>query len=181
MNKSYLCFLALLMTSPLLLANSTDVNNPTRNNALAQTNINFSLNLVEPTCVVSSQSQNMVINLGNWNTKYFKKTGSQSRPVPFQINLEDCKTDFVSIAFQGEVDASNSHLLALNQTSTVKNVAIQFFEAQDVLLKLNTFTQAKKVNDQKANFQLSANFISTSDEVSPGTASADAMILLKYQ
>lgn len=149
--------------------------------SLGTTNIDFSVNLFEPACKISSQSQNMVINLGDWNTKDFRKTGTQTKRIPFQIFFEDCSAEFLSVAIQGESDPSNNQFLKLNKSSTVKNIAIQIFEKEDLLLPLNQYTQKAKIADKKANIQLFANFISTADLVTAGQASADATLMIKYE
>lgn len=152
-------------------------NNP----SLGRTNIEFYAKLFEPACKISSQSQNMVIDLGDWNTKDFTEAGSKSRRIPFHIIFEECNASFLSVAIQGEADPFNNQYLKLNKSSTVKNIAIQIFEKDDVLLPLNQFTQKASVVDEKAVVVLFANFISTADQVTAGQATADATLMIKYE
>lgn len=149
--------------------------------ALAVTNIEFILEIREWSCKIKNSSQNMVVDLGIWNTQNFNTVGSQTRPRYFEVELEDCDVEQVAMSFTGPADANNPDYLAIHPSSSAKHVAVQISDHNQVPLPLNTVSPALSVNQNNSNIlSFYANFISTQERIQAGHASADATLVLHY-
>ncbi|OTG85261.1 hypothetical protein B9T31_12325 [Acinetobacter sp. ANC 4558] len=148
---------------------------------VVKVNLRFKAMIIDRSCTVSSESQNINVALGRWGTKNMTDIGDQTRPISFIINLSDCSATNVSLSFKGQKDLSNPQLLALSNESTAGNVAIQILDQDRKLLPLETSTRPIIVGSSK-NLQLSffANYIATRKNVTAGTADSIANFVLNY-
>ncbi len=90
--------------------------------------INVTGNIVDGSCDVGTDSQNINVELGNVQASSFNAKGAISNPVPFHIVLKNCTSSVneADIMFIGKQDPSNPTLLQLTQSSGVaKNVGIR--------------------------------------------------------
>lgn len=148
---------------------------------LVKINLRFKAMIVDRTCTVSPESQNINVALGTWGTKNMVNVGDQTRPIPFSIRLTDCSAKNVSLSFKGLQDTTNPQFLALSDDSTATNVAIQILDKDRQLLPIETFTKPVAVDTNK-NLQLNffANYFATRKNVTAGTANSTANFVLNY-
>ncbi|MDQ8934215.1 fimbrial protein [Acinetobacter rudis] len=171
MNMIKLLITSCVLFAPLLHADP-----------LVKVNLRFKAMIVDRTCTVSPESQNINVALGTWGTKNMMNVGDQTRPIPFTIRLSDCSAKTVSLSFKGPQDSNNTQLLALSKDSTATNVAIQILDKDRQLLAIDTFTQPAVVDSTNKNIQLNffANYFATRQNVTAGTANSTANFVLNY-
>ncbi|GAB3042035.1 fimbria assembly protein [Acinetobacter apis] len=148
---------------------------------LVKVNLRFKALIIDRTCTVAADSQNINVPLGTWGTKNMLNVGDQTRMIPFTIRLLDCTAKNVSLAFRGSQNTINPNLLALSKDSTASHVAIQILDSNQKLLPLETFTQPQLVNENKSlQMNFFANYIATQEKVTAGTANSTATFVLNY-
>jgi len=148
---------------------------------LVKINLRFKAMIVDRTCTVAPESQNINVALGTWGTKNMMNVGDKTRSIPFVIHLSDCSAKNVSVSFKGIPDKNDAQLLALSDDSTATNIAIQILDQNRQLLPIETFTKPIAVDNNK-NLQLNffAHYITTGKNVTAGTANATANFVLNY-
>jgi len=164
--------LTLLILSPFTQADL--VNSSTAN-------IEFTVNIVTWSCTISTSSQDITVNLGDYPDYYFKSAGQTTPAKYFSISLSDCNNTSVTTTFSGTADSANSHYLALNSNSTAKNIAVEILDNDKTALPLNTESAAVTVDSSgSATLGFWANYISTADSITGGSADADATFTINY-
>jgi type 1 fimbria pilin len=142
-------------------------------------NLKFKAEIVDHSCIISSDSQNMEVKLGTWDTKRFKSPNSISTPTHFVINLEDCDADNINFKFSGS--STNSGYLSLDNNSLATNLAVKLSNNDGSILKINEFSPPI-INTSKNNLSVGfyANYISENGEATPGSAIATATFEINY-
>lgn len=148
---------------------------------VVRVNLKLVANVLEWSCTVAPKSTDQTVDLGTWNTKQLTQTGERTTATPFAIELSECSSDQVAITFSGQKEATNNQYLALNSSSTTKNIAIQILDANKTVLPLGQESSRIAI-DSSGNAKLNfyANFVSTATPVTAGTAMADATFTLNY-
>lgn len=149
--------------------------------ALGEINIELYGNIVDFTCVAEGSDSDKTVTLGTWPTKQLSTAGSRTQPVPFTLKLTGCPPGSASITFSGKAEGSDNSLLALNDSSAARNVAVEIRDRDKTRLALQQASQAVAV-DAGGNAELSfyANYIATADNPQPGRADADATFMINY-
>ena len=149
--------------------------------ALGEINIELYGNIVDFTCVAEGSDSDKTVTLGTWPTKQLSTAGSRTQPVPFTLKLTGCPPGSASITFSGKAEGSDNSLLALNDASAARNVAVEIRDRDKTRLALQQASQAVAV-DAGGNAELSfyANYIATADNTQPGRADADATFMINY-
>ena len=149
--------------------------------ALGEINIELYGNIVDFTCVAEGSDSNKTVTLGTWPTKQLSTAGSRTQPAPFTLKLTGCPPGSASITFSGKAEGSDNSLLALNDASAARNVAVEIRDRDKTRLALQQASQAVAV-DAGGNAELSfyANYIATADNPQPGRADADATFMINY-
>ncbi|WP_037377504.1 fimbrial protein [Serratia sp. M24T3] len=175
MNKSALFSLIIItLTSILCFGCQAD--------SLGMSNVRFSANIVTWSCTISSASQNITVNLGQWNTRSYKSSGITTTPTYFSISLNNCANSSVTTTFSGKSDPTNDQYLALDSTSTVENVAIELLDSDKTELPLNKESHAVVVGSSgNATLGFYARYITTAKAVQAGTADAQATFVINYR
>lgn len=151
----------------------------------ATANLKFSANIIESSCEVNTNSQNLTVELGRFATKDFLMPGSQSDPKYFEILLDNCTAENISIKFLGKSDESNPDYLAVgkpNQSGGTNNVALKILNKDKTLLPLNKY--APEISPDSSNsttIGFYATYISENGNVTAGNADATASFILQYQ
>lgn len=148
--------------------------------------IHFKGEMVNAACVVSTQSANQTVNLGQYRTASFQSTGATSEKVPFEIVLNDCDPTVstnTSITFSGQANVTNSDLLSIvNSDNTATNVGIEILDHADTVLPPNgaEYSTAQALVNGNNILRFNARYKSTAVAVTPGLANADATFIVKY-
>ncbi|MDX5627704.1 MULTISPECIES: fimbrial protein [unclassified Brenneria] len=152
---------------------------------LGLSNVQLTVTVLANSCVVSQDSVNKTVDLGNWASKQF--IGAQQSPYPtrFQITLEDCgaATTGVQVTFTGTQDANDSTLLALNSDSTAANVAVAILDKDRNRIAIGQPSEVYALTAGGGNQPLTfyGQYVRTGAAVTPGSANADATFTLSYQ
>jgi len=165
----------------LLIASSTFFTSLVYADPVVTVNLRIKAVIVDRACTVTTESQNINVELGKWTTNNMTNIGDQTRLIPFSILLEDCSAKKVSVAFQGQKDTNNSQLLALSNNSSASNIAIGISDQNQKLLPLGQFTQPVSINtSNKIQLNFFANYIVTRNSTTAGTANSTANFIINY-
>ncbi|WP_330983219.1 MULTISPECIES: type 1 fimbrial major subunit FimA [Enterobacterales] len=152
-------------------------------------NVHFKGELVNAACAVSTESSNQTVELGQYRTASFTKTGDTSAKIPFSIVLNDCDPTVAAtaaVAFTGQIDATDTSLLSVasgSNTDTASGVGIEIMDNASATLTPNgtVFSAAQNLVQGTNTLQFSARYKATADTTTPGQANADATFVMKYE
>lgn len=140
--------------------------------------------IVEPACVVSSESKNQIIDLGFLSSNIFNGVGSHSIKIPFVLKLTNCNkniSDKVSVQVLGEVNRQDKRLFNITeQTDAALGIGIVLYDSEgeiiipNIMSKYNFFEK----NETKINFK--ASYLATSDRVIGGKADTTVWFVFNY-
>lgn len=146
--------------------------------------INVTGNVIAGTCTVTPDSQSKEVKLGNVSSLQFQRTGDGSPVQAFILRLEKCSTavSSVTVTFNGEQDAQNPDLLAIEQTSGAANgIAVAIYDQSRKLVPMNTASASYELKpDQIVPLKFYARYLSTKDTVTSGNATATTTFVLNY-
>lgn len=152
--------------------------------------LNFSGKVVEVPCVLSPDSQDLIVDLGNVASSSLATKGQQSPWVTITLNLKDCPSDLpYGTTFTGTTVSDDNTVLANTSTDNpAKNVGVQIFQpdyeqiiAYDGTTSYGrmTFTSnSPPVVDVSKNFR--AYMIATDKGVTAGNVSATTTFTITY-
>lgn len=149
--------------------------------SLGQINIQLYGNIVDFTCVAEGSDSDKTVQLGRWPTKQLRTAGSRTQATPFTLKLTGCPPGTASVTFSGHADANDSQLLALNDASQARAVAVEILDGNKTRLSLQQASR-EVIVDAAGNAELVfyANYIATADNPQPGRADADATFMINY-
>ncbi|NMX56247.1 fimbrial protein [Pseudomonas sp. WS 5146] len=136
-------------------------------------------------CVVSADSQNMTVAMGDIALKQFYANDVAFGKTQFVIKLENCGVlaSGVKVTFQGAANSENSELLELTQEpDTAPGLAIEILDANNARLPINTkMATAIVIKPSTSNNLVFYAQYRAVDVVDAGVANATANFLLEYQ
>ena len=141
--------------------------------------IELQLEIEESGCIVSPESNELIIDLGVWSTKEFKYIGSKSSKMNFKIELEECQTDNVSVMFSGKASSFNKDYLAVDNEE-LSGIAIEFYDQDGTFIALNTLGASTKLKDGSNTLNYYANYVSGEEKIQAGVANAIMTFGLYY-
>ncbi|MGL4726515.1 MAG: fimbrial protein [Scandinavium sp.] len=147
--------------------------------------INVAGHILDNTCVVAVDSENITVKLGDVASKDLSEAGKTSLPQAFTINLEKCggSASNVSVSFEGTPDANNTDLLAIAAgAGNASGIGIALYDQSNSLIPINTVGESTKLIPDQATVALLfyANFMANGQPVIAGTATASATFTLHY-
>lgn len=175
MNKKLLPVAALIIAAPAINAYATNGK------------VNFTGEIIESTCTVTSGDQNKDVFIGKYPTSAFTATGDVTASKAFTINLEKCESGDYSLRFDGPTVAGNPNLLSVDQAG---GVGIEILTNDEKVIPINqdASTSSPWVNvatpgdsSGTATFNLKARYKSFMDKVTAGTANASATFTIEYK
>lgn len=172
----YNYFTAVLILSVFSASFITNVNSAT----ISEVNLELTGNIIDTSCIISGSSEKTV-ELGKWATKQLLAAGSVTSPVAFSVQLTGCPSGSAAMMFYGIPDNSNSELLALSQTSSAQNIAIEIRDSNGSRLPLQQQNQEVQINENgDATLSFYANYIATGGNITAGSANADITFSIIY-
>lgn len=175
MNKKLLPIAALIISASAMNAYATNGK------------VNFTGEIIESTCTVTSGDQNKNVFIGKYPTSAFANKGDVTASKAFTINLEKCKAGDYSLRFDGPSVAGNPNLLSVDQAG---GVGIEILTNDEKIIPINQDADASSpwVNvattgdaSGTATFNLKARYKSFLDKVTAGTANASATFTIEYK
>lgn len=153
------------------LANATDVT------------LSIEGNIYDTTCQVDSNSQNMVVDLGQAVSGDFKSVGDTGEWKNFDITLSHCPASLMlaTITVDGQPDAE--HPTKFANAGTATGVALELADRTDfiTLAPQASFNDAIDSATHTADFPLSARYYVTAIPVTAGTFSSVVQATFTYQ
>ncbi len=149
--------------------------------SIGASNIRFTANIVNWSCSINTVSQNISVNLGTWDTRTFRHSGTTTTPAYFSISLNNCNNNSLTTTFSGNADSNDSNDLALDSASTATGVAIQLMNADKTALALNKPSTAVSINESgNVTLGFYAAYVSSAKKILPGSANAEATFTVNY-
>lgn len=140
--------------------------------------------VIDSTCTVSSDSQSKVVPLGNISSRQFHREGDSSPGQIFTLNLEKCgpMANAVTVTFNGEEDAQNPDLLAIESgPGAASGIAVAIYDQTRALVPMNTASTRYALEpDHTVALKFYARYLSTKNSVTAGNATATATFVLNY-
>ncbi|EIG0026027.1 long polar fimbria major subunit LpfA [Salmonella enterica] len=144
--------------------------------------IKFTGEIVDAPCVVSTDSQNQEVVLGQVKKNIFKAIGDKSSSKPFQIKLEDCditSNTKVNVSFNGVDDAT---LVSVNtEAGAATGVGIGIYDNANKLVEMNTGKSTTTLAAGQTVLYYTANYVATKDTVTTGYGNAEVDFNLSYE
>jgi len=152
-------------------------------------NIHFEGELVQIACAISVQSSSQTVAMGQYHTTLFSNVGDTTPLVPFTLSVNECDRNVAtqaSVAFSGKADEADPTLLALtagDSSTSAKGVAIEILDSNSNTLKPDgaTYSVARNLAAGSNTLQFAARYKATTAQVTPGSANADTMFIIKYE
>ncbi|EPJ3207603.1 long polar fimbrial major subunit LpfA [Citrobacter freundii] len=147
--------------------------------------VKFTGEIVDAPCVVSTDSQNQEVVLGQVKKTVFTAVGDKSVSKPFQIKLEDCdistKTK-VNVSFSGVADADDSTLVSVNtEAGAATGVGIGIYDNSNTAVAMNTGKSTTTLTEGQTVLYYTANYVATNATVTTGYGNAEVDFNLTYE
>jgi type 1 fimbria pilin len=147
--------------------------------------VKFTGEIVDAPCVVSTDSQNQEVVLGQVKKSVFKAVGDKSVSKPFQIKLEDCditsKTK-VNVSFTGVADAADAKLVSVNtEAGAATGVGIGIYDNANKAVDMNTGKSTTTLATGQTVLYYTANYVATNATVTTGYGNAEVDFNLSYE
>lgn len=146
--------------------------------------VNFSGEIVDTPCVVSTDSQSVDVSLGQVKSSHFAAIGDTSDFSDFKINLEECSTATLknaTVQFNGAA-SSNKDLLAINSgANAASGVGIEIADSTGTIIPLNTVSGSYALADDENTLNFKAHYKATVAAVTVGAANAQADFTVAYK
>lgn len=147
--------------------------------------VNFTGEIVDTPCVVSTDSQSIDVNLGQIKASHFVAANDISSDQDFKINLDECDLGTLknaTIQFNGAA-SKDASLLAINSgASSATNVGIEILDSTGVVLPLNTVSsKAYSLQAGETSLNFKAHYKAIAVPVTVGSANAQADFSVAYK
>lgn len=147
--------------------------------------VKFTGEIVDAPCVISTDSQNQEVVLGQVKKSTFAAVGDKSVSKPFEIKLEDCdistKTK-VNVSFTGVADADNAKLISVNtEAGAATGVGIGIYDNANKAVDMNTGKSTTTLAAGQTVLYYTANYVATKTAVTTGYGNAEVDFNLSYE
>lgn len=146
--------------------------------------INYNGQVVNAPCVVSINSQNQQVVMGQVRSDEFSGLGSWSDAQSFTIELQDCDTSLsstVGILFRGVADTNDPQVFQVGGGSAAKGIGLGIFNDKGQLIVPNSAPLTFQVlNDGNNTVPFIAKYRETKMKIQPGDANATIDFSLVY-
>ncbi|TLU69450.1 type 1 fimbrial protein [Enterobacter sp. MF024] len=144
--------------------------------------VEFSGEIVDNSCDVTTSSKDVKVDLGKWSASYFTAANVETTKTPFKIQIDNCPTSVktVAVLFDGQKDADDATLLAV--AGGAKGVGIKLYNggASSSQVNLGSVSASVPVASGKATVPFFADYTSTVATVTSGAANGVANFLMVY-
>ncbi len=145
--------------------------------------IKFTGEIVDAPCVVSTDSQNQEVVLGQVKKNIFKAIGDKSSSKHFK--LEDCditSNTKVNVSFNGVGDTDDATLVSVNtEAGAATGVGIGIYDNANKLVEMNTGKSTTTLAAGQTVLYYTANYVATKDTVTTGYGNAEVDFNLSYE
>ncbi|WP_207001660.1 fimbrial protein [Trinickia mobilis] len=145
--------------------------------------INFTGKVLKTTCSVPNKNIN--VSMGTVSADDFNVSGAEGRDIPFKIELQSCDSGLagVKVKMNGTADANQPDLLKIGQDAgdDAKGLGIRIVDDANTDVPINSESKEYAIGEGKASLEFKARYVSTSPNVEPGEANAQAEFQLTYR
>lgn len=147
--------------------------------------IKFTGEIVDAPCVISTDSQNQEVVLGQVKKTVFAAVGDKSTAQPFQIKLEDCDITSkkkVNVSFSGVGDTDKPELISVStEPGAATGVGIGIYDNANVAIPMNTGKSTTTLSQGQTVLYYTANYVATKAAVTTGYGNAEVDFNLTYE
>ena len=151
--------------------------------------INITGTVQDNTCVVSTSSKTMTVDLMSYSSKTFNKAGAVSPMVSFTLDFSSCGSaaSGVKVGFTGVADTTNSSLLEIDSgaSTDAQGIGVEILDSDQTVIPINQSSDDMSWQTLTAGEANSLTFyarmMSTTYPVTAGTVSASATITLEFE
>lgn len=155
----------------------------------ADSTITITGQVQDNTCVLSTASQDLTVNLMSYAQSQFSEKGAGGALVPFTLNFSQCGSvaTAVRIGFTGTADSNNNSLLKIDSgaSSYATGIGIELLDSSETMIPINqsqdSLTWTKITGGQQNTVNFYARMVATTLPVTAGTVSASATITLEFE
>lgn len=142
--------------------------------------------LVEAGCTLSTNSENDVIDMGEFRTNQFKGTGSYSGNIPFKLIITNCSTAVsskVGLSVFGYINEQEPQIIKLEDSDeTAKGVGIAILDSDgDIIIPDNMPSKWINFHEGENTLHFNARYRATDMQVTGGKANASVWFHLTYK
>ena len=146
--------------------------------------IHFKGQFIDSTCTVETNHENKnegTVQLGTWLTNTFDAVGEKTTAMPFTIGLSGCPATLgtARVTFEGTENDENPNLYKVSNAEGV-GIALSTDATSENYLHPNLDAGGIELTGNKGEKTYYARYVTTAEEVSPGTANADITVTIKY-
>ncbi len=151
--------------------------------------INITGTVQDNTCVVSTASETMTVNLMSYSSKTFNKAGAVSPMVPFTLDFSSCGSaaSGVKVGFTGVADTTNSSLLEIDSgdSTDAQGIGVEILDSDQTVIPINQSEDDMSWHTltagQANSLTFYARMMSTVYPVTAGAVTASATITLEFE
>lgn len=147
--------------------------------------VKFTGEIVDAPCVISTDSQNQEVVLGQVKKSVFAAAGDKSTATPFEIKLEDCDITAkkkVNVSFSGVGDADKSDLISVStESGSATGVGIGIYDNTNTLVPMNTGKSTTTLTEGQTVLYYTASYVATKTAVTTGYGNAEVDFNLTYE
>lgn len=146
--------------------------------------IQFTGNITNDSCTVDTTSAGtQTASLGTIAATSFGSSGEAAGSAPFQIVLTACPATVTSVAvrFDGNADATDARLLALDSGSSASAVGVGIYDDAGTIIPMHADSKTYAVTTTGATMNFEGKYVSTGTTVGEGSANATTEFTIQYQ
>lgn len=147
--------------------------------------VNFTGSITDAPCAIDNGAAGLAVELGQYRSADFSKSGDVSGAKTFTIGLNNCAVDTYSkatVTFSGVTESGKPKVLSLEGGSgSASGVGIQIMKNNTALAVDGTeASEATSLTEGKSSLAFQAQYIALADTVTPGSANASANFTITY-
>lgn len=202
-NKGALFLSAMLLFSSVSYAELSHLHRDLHNVEGEYGVLHFFGGVMVSPCILSSESQEQGIDMGNVTARYFKRAGDRSPAVIFTINIRDClagvheshadiagysrgifthtytsREQLVSLRFAGESDFTNPELLKID--GRTQGLGLRLLDNNGNPLALNQAQHPYLLPPGDSNLTFRAMLESTRSQITAGDYQGTVHLMMEY-
>lgn len=147
--------------------------------------VHFTGEIIDAPCVVSVDSQNQEVNLGQVKSSVFTAVGDKSTAKSFQIKLEECDISTMNTAhvvFSGNGDSDDATLVAINnEAGSASGVGIGIYDNAGASVALNSGETTETLKAGQTVLYYTARYVQSGDSVTTGYGNGEVDFNLTYE
>ncbi|EFE10418.1 fimbrial protein [Citrobacter youngae] len=145
--------------------------------------IKFTGSLTADACKVDTTSADQTVSMGKVAISAFTDgQGTKASPTKFSLKLTDCPDTVTSavVKFDGNADASNTDLLALDSDSDAAGVGIEIADNTGAAIPIHQASTAYPLAVGDNTLEFVARYVSDTATVTAGAANATSDFTINY-